>query len=71
MNSYFSAGFCFISEEAEKNYKWILDTFEKHILDNDIKQPNIMITDKCAALKNVLLDAILTVSQILCFFHVS
>ena len=71
LNIFFFAGFCFISGEAEEDYFWALNVFKKHIVNGDIKQSNVIITDKCKTLKNVLLTMILAVPQMLCLFHVN
>ncbi len=36
-----------------------------------MKKPEVMITDKCMTLKNILSSTLPSVPQILCLFHVS
>ena len=50
-----------MSGEADEDYKWALNTFKNHVLDGDVKQSNVVITDKCPALKNALSGVMSTV----------
>ena len=50
---YFSVVFCLLSGEAESDYKWALRQF-RDLVRQDIKLLEVILTDDCKVLKNVL-----------------
>jgi transposase-like protein len=67
---YFSVGFCLLSGEAENDYLWALQQF-RDVVRQDIKLPDVILTDDTAALKNSLNSIFPSVPQLLCEFHIN
>jgi hypothetical protein len=67
---YFSAGFCLLSGEAESDYLWALQKF-RDVVRQDIKLPDVILTDNSSALKKALDSVFPEVPQLLCEFHIN
>jgi hypothetical protein len=57
---YFSIAFCLLSGEGESDYEWALKQF-RDLVRQDIKAPEVILTDDCRALKNALKTVFLQV----------
>jgi hypothetical protein len=67
---YFSVGFVFLSGETEEDYEWAIESFNSCVRYDNLQLPNVVVTDKCLALKNALKTK-LNVPQLLCLFHIN
>ena len=54
MKSFFSSAFCFLVGESEDEYTWAIEQFNTVIREQDLRMPNVVVTDNCRAMKNAL-----------------
>ena len=71
MNSYFSSAFCFLVGESEDEYTWAIEQFNTVIREQDLRMPNVVVTDNCRAMKNALTTIFPELPQLLCTWHIA
>ncbi len=67
----FYVDFAFLTKETEKNYTWVLETFQKYLREENIFISNVMITNRDLKLINVLHQIFFIVRHFLCVWHVN
>ena len=70
-NIFFSARFCFMSGEAQRDYIFAVNAYKNLIRGDNLKNLIVILTDNCSALKYALYTVFPDVSQILCMFHLN
>jgi len=68
LQTFFSAGYCFLHGEKQEDYYWALSTFLHRI---NPSPPKVFISDQEDALKSAALELMPEVPQILCVWHIS
>lgn len=68
LQSFFSAGFCFLRTETQQDYQWAISTF---IAKTRMPLPRIFISDQEDALKSAILWLLPSIPQLLCIWHVN
>jgi hypothetical protein len=68
LQTFFSAGFCFIRNETELDYRWAVSNF---LQKTGAPEPNVVITDHEIALKQALSSLLPGVPQLLCVWHIN
>ena len=70
-NTFFFAGFCFMSGEAEGDYIFAVNAYKTLIRGDNLKDLDVALTDYCPALKHALYNVFPGVQQMLCMFHIN
>jgi hypothetical protein len=68
LQTFFSAGFCFLRNETEADYHWAILNF---ILKTGAPQPHVFISDQEEALKLAAISLFPGVPQLLCVWHIN
>lgn len=68
LHTWFSAAFCFLSQETEADYLFALSAFQEA---TGIRWPSVIITDQEMALKNAASSVFRRVPQLLCVWHIN
>jgi hypothetical protein len=66
LDSWFSAGFCFIANEKEEDYLWAVATY---LRKTKARTPKVFVSDQEKALKNAVSTLLPSVPQLLCVWH--
>jgi hypothetical protein len=68
LQTFFSAGFCFLRNETYQDYHWAVSTF----LDKaNTSYPNVFLSDQEEALKSAVRELLPAIPQLLCVWHVN
>jgi hypothetical protein len=67
LQTYFSAGFCFLRNETREDYYWAVSTF----LAKTTPNPRVFISDQEEALKSAVRELLPAVPQLLCVWHIN
>jgi hypothetical protein len=68
LQTFFSAGFCFLRNETQVDYHWALSNF---LLKTGAPQPRVFISDQEEALKSAAYILFPLVPQLLCVWHIN
>ena len=68
LQTFFSAGFCFLSSETQADYHWAVANF---LLKTGVQQPRVFISDQEEALKAAARVLLPGVPQLLCVWHIN
>jgi hypothetical protein len=68
LQTFFSAGFCFLRNETQLDYHWAVSTF---LYKTGTPQPRVFISDHEDALKSSARQLLPRVPQLLCVWHVN
>lgn len=68
LQTFFSAGFCFLSNETHADYHWAIANF---LLKTGEQQPRVFISDQEEALKASARSLLHGVPQLLCVWHIN
>ena len=68
LQTFFSAGFCFLSSETQADYHWAIANF---LLKTGVQPPRVFISDQEEALKIAARSLIPEVPQLLCVWHIN
>ena len=68
LQTFFSAGFCFLSNETLADYYWAIANF---LLKTGVQQPRVFISDQDEALKISARSLLPGVPQLLCVWHIN
>jgi len=68
LQTFFSAGFCFLSSETQADYHWAVANF---LLSTGLQQPRVFISDQEEALKAAARVLLPGVPQLLCVWHIN
>lgn len=68
LQTFFSAGFCFLGNETQADYHWAVSNF---LLKTGIPQPRVFISDQEGALKSAVHTLLPGVPQLLCVWHIN
>jgi hypothetical protein len=68
MQTFFSAGFCFLRNETRQNYYWAISAFFRK---TGLRQPNVYISDQEDSLKSAFGELFPGVPQLLCIWHIN
>lgn len=68
LQTFFSAGFCFLRTETDGDYYWALSTF---LHRTHVPQPRVFISDDEDALKSAARALLPRVPQLLCVWHIN
>lgn len=68
LQTFFSAGFCFLRNETKQDYFWAVSTFMKK---TNVPAPHVFISDQDEALKSAVKELLPTVPQLLCVWHIN
>lgn len=68
LQTFFSAGFCFLSNETHADYHWAIANF---LLKTGVQQPRVFISDQEEALKMSARLLLPGVPQLLCVWHIN
>lgn len=68
LQTFFSAGFCFLSNETHADYHWAIANF---LLKTGVQQPRVFISDQEEALKMSARSLLPGVPQLLCVWHIN
>ena len=66
LQTFFSAGFCFLRTETEVDYHWAISTF---LHQTGVPHPHVFISDQEEALKSAARSLLPSVPQLLCVWH--
>ncbi len=67
----FYVDFAFLTKETEKNYIWMLETFQKYFEQKNIFISDVLMTNRNLKLINALHQIFFTVKHLLCVWHVN
>jgi MULE transposase domain len=67
LQTFFSAGFCFLRNETQEDYYWAVSTF----LAKTTFYPHVFISDQEEALKSAVRELLPAVPQLLCVWHIN
>lgn len=68
IQTFFSAGFCFLRNETQEDYHWALSNF---LLKTGAPKPRVFISDQEQALKQAARSLLPSVPQLLCVWHIN
>ena len=68
LQTFFSAGFCFLRNETQADYHWAISNF---FLKTGVPQPHVFISDQEDALKQAAHTLLPEVPQLLCVWHIN
>ena len=68
LQTFFSAGFCFLSNETHADYHWAIANY---LLKTGVQQPRVFISDQEEALKMSARALVPGVPQLLCVWHIN
>jgi hypothetical protein len=68
LQTFFSAGFCFLSNETYADYHWAIANF---LLKTGVQLPRVFISDQEEALKSSARSLLPWVPQLLCVWHIN
>src|SRR2546423_5242461 len=68
LQTFFSAGFCFLRNETQLGYHWAVSTF---LRKTRTPQPRVFLSDHEDALKSAVSELLPRVPQLLCVWHVN
>ena len=68
LQTFFSAGFCFLRNETEQDYRWAVSAF---LENTGVPPPRVFISDQEAGLKSAASSLLPTVPQLLCVWHIN
>jgi hypothetical protein len=68
LQTFFSAGFCFLSSETEMDYYWAVSTF---LIKTATPLPRIFMSDQELALKRAVYSLLPEVPQLVCVWHIN
>ena len=68
LQTFFSAGFCFLSNETYADYHWVIASF---LLKTGVQRPRVFISDQEEALKASARALLPGVPQLLCVWHIN
>ena len=68
LQTFFSAGFCFLSNETYTDYYWAIANF---LRKTGVQQPRVFISDQEEALKTSARSLLPGVPQLLCVWHIN
>ncbi|EKG09961.1 Transcription factor FAR1-related protein, partial [Macrophomina phaseolina MS6] len=68
LQTFFSAGFCFLSNETQADYHWAIANF---LVKTGTSQPRVFISDQEDALKQAAHALLPGVPQLLCVWHIN
>jgi hypothetical protein len=68
LQTFFSAGFCFLSNETQADYHWAIANF---LLKTGTSLPRVFISDQEDALKQAAHTLLPGVPQLLCVWHIN
>jgi hypothetical protein len=68
LQTFFSAGFCFLRNETQLDYHWAVSTF---LFKTRLPQPRVFISDHEDALKSAVSELLPRAPQLLCVWHIN
>ena len=68
LQTFFSAGFCFLRNETQLDYYWAVTTF---LHETRTPQPRVFISDYEDALKSAVSQLLPRIPQLLCVWHIN
>lgn len=68
LQTFYSAGFCFLSNETQADYHWAIANF---LLKTGVQKPRVFISDQEEALKMTARLLLPEVPQLLCVWHIN
>jgi hypothetical protein len=68
LQTFFSAGFCFLRNETDWDYQWAVSKF---LFKTRTPQPRVFLSDHEKALKSAVSQLLPDVPQLLCIWHVN
>ncbi len=71
LNTTFYVGFCFMSQEKEEDYIWVLQNLRNLYIGLGIEPPKVILTDCEKALMNAITNVWPNTQGLLCLWHVN
>jgi hypothetical protein len=68
IQTFFSAGFCFLRNETHQDYYWAISTF---LNKTKMPHPRVLVSDQEKALKSAARELLPNIPQLLCVWHIN
>ncbi|KAG9189955.1 hypothetical protein G6011_06823 [Alternaria panax] len=68
LQTFYSAGFCFLTNQTEADYHWAIASF---LLETGVQEPRVFISDQEEALKTTARSLLPEVPQLLCVWYIN